>query len=125
MEDMLRLTPVHEGLLLTVSVAVVAVLFSVQDGLDAWGELLRIGWSALLAAGLAGLAQGLVEATRGRRSGLALVLRFFSLLLVFALAIQLRRDLDYSVWADGVILAAYFVPSFAMWVAADRDTRDR
>ena len=124
MSDKLRLTPLHEGLLLAVSVVAVAVLFTVQDGLYAWGELLRSAWPALLAAGLAGVAQGFVEATRGRPSGLSLVLRFFSLVLVFYLARQVGRDLDLSLWADGVILAAYFVPAFAAWVAAaDPDTR--
>ncbi len=116
MRDRLRLAPVHEGLLLAILLAAVAVIFSVQRGLDAWGELLRVGWSALLIAGLAGATQGLVEAKRGRRSGLSLTARFFSLLLVLVLANGLSGQPGHTFWTGGVVIATYAVAGFVTWV---------
>ena len=116
MRDRLKLAPVHEGLLLAILVAAVAMIFSVQRGLDAWGELLRMEWSALLTAGLAGAAQGFVEAKRGRRSGLSLTARFFSLLLVLVFTNGLSGQPGHTLWTGGVVIGAYAVAGFVTWV---------
>ncbi len=118
MRERLKLTPMHEVLLVGILAAAVAVVFSVQHGLDGWGELLRVGWSALVVAGLAGAAQGLVEARRGRHGMLSFTVRFFSLLLVVFLANRVSGQLAAAFWAGAVVVTAYAVAGSVTWVAA-------